>query len=57
MTPTDMAALLLAPKQLCSILFSLCVISYIISPENVLCYYIQQEITFGYQSGGTSPAL
>jgi hypothetical protein len=52
----DMAALGLAPKQPCS-MFCCCVISYIISPEHFLCYYIQLEITSGYQSEGNSPAL
>ena len=31
--------------------------SAIISPERCWCYYIQPEITLGYQSGGNSPAL
>ena len=57
MALTDMAALLLAPKQLCSISFFFCVISYTISPERFLSYNILPEITFGYQSGGNSPAL
>ena len=35
----------------------MCVISYIISPECFLCYYIQPEMTFGHQSGGNSTAL
>ena len=57
MAPTDMAALLLAPKQLCSNSFFVCAISYIISPERVLGYCIQLEITFGNQSGSNSPSL
>jgi hypothetical protein len=57
MALTDMAALLLAPKQLCSISFFCCVISYTISPEHFLSYTIQLEITFGYQSGSNSTAL
>ena len=58
MAPTGMAALLLASKQPYSFsFFFVCFISYIISPENVLCYGIQPEITFGYQSDGNSPAL
>ena len=57
MAQTDRAAVLLAPKQLCSILFFLCVIAYIINPELFGGYYIQLEITFGYQSGGNSPTL
>ena len=47
MTPSDMAALLLAPKQCCIFIFVL----------YFLHYYMQPEITFGYQSGGNSPAL
>uniref|UniRef100_A0A8L0DVI2 THO complex subunit 5 homolog n=1 Tax=Oncorhynchus mykiss TaxID=8022 RepID=A0A8L0DVI2_ONCMY len=34
-----------------------CCCSHIISPECFLHYYIQPEITFGYQSGSNSPAF
>ena len=33
------------------------VVSYIISPQDVVCYYIQPGITFGYRSGSNSPEL
>ena len=37
--------------------FVFCIISYIVSPENLKCYYIQPEITIGYQSDVNLPTL
>ena len=59
MAQTNMAALILAPKELFSIVFwgVISPENNVISPENTLCYYIPPERTLGYQSGSNSPAL
>jgi hypothetical protein len=35
----------------------ICIISYIVSPESVVCYYIQPGRTIGYQRDVNLPAL
>ena len=54
MAPIEMAASLLVLRIRCSIF--LCIISYIVSSENLKCYYIQPGRTIGYQRDVNLPA-
>ena len=57
MAPTEMVASLHVLEELCSIFFTLCIISYIVTPGNLKSYYIQPGRTVGYKSNVKLPTL